>query len=515
VAFACGVAACLAGARRRSVASARRSGLGARSKGICAVALRASKTGSKTADQRSLDDELDDEIQEDDLLRLFTEAGAGSDLVSFNQAVLLEGIDGILEEEATTLEELLVLWGDADTVDFNGFSSWYQEVVRLYDQFLWAGAVSPSDEVLGEGVEEEEEDEKDKDYSDDELFADLPSQGVSIAEIAGNAMPAKLAKVQPSRPNVEVTKLFRERCDTANMLLLKDAYEISEFADMIKNGEMSKEELKDMWQSLGEGDVIDILAFRELVAKIDVLFEYVEEGQESKAITISTEGGITQGTSGRSIPEVKAAIIRMCEDLLSSEKLAAGLDGVEEMDTPLLSLCIELEILWREQNPDLGEFETEKITGDWELLYLTSCRARRWGFIMNTGKFVQDGAFDGLVTSLAIDKSIVGIDQQLVDIDEIWTKNEKELAIRGSGSWKLGIQPNVVTGDDDLVLKLMINGVEYDKEDGTVAQTDSKILSSQMLRTYSYQFLSFVDDDMRVMRSSLAPIGFYVFTKMN
>ena len=74
-------------------------------------------------------------------------------------------------------------------------------------------------------------------------------------------------------------------CDEKNLLSFESLKEISEIDELLSSEDLAEEELLEMWDELPKkkGDFIDVLAFRDLLAKIDELFEYVEEEEEEVA----------------------------------------------------------------------------------------------------------------------------------------------------------------------------------------------------------------------------------------
>eukprot|EP00434_Breviolum_minutum_P036054 symbB.v1.2.031930.t2/scaffold3763.1/size50786/1 len=290
------------------------------------------------------------------------------------------------------------------------------------------------------------------------------------------------------RENVEITQLFRQACDENNLLSFESLKEISEIDEMLLSEDLAEEELLDMWEDLPKkkGDFIDVLAFRDLLAKIDELFEYVEEDA-----LMQFEGGGLAKAKKRSLQTVKQEL----------------LDAINQLDGEVIKLAGELEDIWRDQVGDLNDFDGAKLQGLWELIYSTSVKFRRWGSVLNAVRDIKNAKFEALIQNFGISGDD-GYNEY--DMEEVFkakeseeSEEEVELSMRGQGSWKLGIQQNVVTGDEDLVVKLEVTGVEYDTLEDTVENCGEKTLMSPMCRTFSYGFISYMDDKIRVMRTSL------------
>eukprot|EP00440_Ansanella_granifera_P059707 gb/GFBE01064712.1/.p1 GENE.gb/GFBE01064712.1/~~gb/GFBE01064712.1/.p1 ORF type:complete len:619 (+),score=183.64 gb/GFBE01064712.1/:1-1857(+) len=506
------------------------------------------------------------EPTKEELRALFEEAAEGRDVITFDEAISLDGVDGVLEEGAATEDELEVIWGDADgTLNFEGFCRWYKDVLKVYDEFLWQDAVAPPDEVM------DDDDKEDlRNLSDEQLLEDAPAMGVQVKNLktprvkpvgemkygtlSGDFPPVERSllleaddRPEPElededdfeddkfaategmaapaagggRQNVEITKLFRQACNEDNLLSFEALQKISEFKSLIEDGDMTEDELEDMWDEMPKkGDCIDVLAFRDLLAKVDELFEYVEEDEEedpaAKAMVQSGERGLANPNK-REMKTVKEELMAAIERYEAELTRPCGMDGREELDGELVKLAGELEDVWRDSAGNLNDFDASTLSGDWEMIFTTSGKMRRWGGVLNNGREVK-GVWEALVQNFAVSDEE---DYNEYDMEEVYTcagasidDPEIELSMRGQGSWKVGIQQNVVTGEEDLVLKMDITGVEYDTPEDRPEICGEKTLMSQMVRTFSYMFLSYMDDDIRVMRTSLTGKSLYIFQRI-
>ncbi|CAK9044682.1 unnamed protein product [Durusdinium trenchii] len=515
------------------------------------------------------------DLTEEELLAIFKAASKGRDKVTFEQAASLEGVDAVLEEGAANLEELKVIWGNPeDPLDFDAFCGWYNDVLKLYDAFLWQDAVAPPSELL---IEEESAEDL-RALSDEQLLEDAPAIGVKVQDLKTVvAKPAQEMKygtltdqvpvptkspkrrfeeemarkqgkepdetygvVEDNKPlgstaglatpsagggreNVQITQLFRQACDESNLLSFESLKEISEISDMLASEDLAEEELLDMWEGLPKkkGDYIDVLAFRDLLAKVDELFEYVEEDEDedpANEALMQLEGGGIAKAKKRSLQTVKQELLDAINRLEAIQDKPCGLGSTEEADGEVIKLAGELEDIWRDQVGDLNEFDGAKLAGLWELVYSTSVKFRRWGSVLNAVRDIKDAKFEALIQNFAVSADD-GFNEY--DMEEVFKAQvgeeveEMELSMRGQGSWKLGIQQNVVTGEEDLVVKIEVTGVEYDTPEDTVENCGEKTVMSPMCRTFSYAFISYMDDSVRVMRTSLTGRSLYVFQRID
>lgn len=216
---------------------------------------------------------------------------------------------------------------------------------------------------------------------------------------------------------------------------------------------------------------------------------------------------------------MKQELLDAINRLEASQDKPCGLGSTEELDGEVIKLAGELEDVWRDQVGDLNDFDGAKLAGLWELIYSTSVKFRRWGSVLNAVRDIKNAKFEALIQNFGISGDD-GFNEY--DMEEVFkakesedSEEEVELSMRGQGSWKLGIQQNVVTGDEDLVVKLEITGVEYDTLEDTVDNCGEKTLMSPMCRTFSYGFISYMDDKIRVMRTSLTGRSVYIFQRID
>jgi len=484
------------------------------------------------------EDEMDDRPSEEDMREIFDSVSEDGKFATFEAALELDGIDGILEEEAISVEDLGIVWGD-EPLDFKGFSDWYNEVLDMYDDFLEFDAVKPPTELM---LEDEGAGVGSLDALDtDDLLSDISAVNKTLGDIFVENAEAKQARatkavktsddvedtaatgvavddsvaIQPSvqsttmastfRTNAEITRLFRETCDEENLLDFEGVQLISEIQAMISDGELAIEELEEFWAGLPKqrGDRIDVLTFKNLLAMIDDLFEDVqeEEAKEKK-----------KKPKPRSPDIVKDELLGVIDGLLQQEDKNLGLGGRRETDNSIKRLCSELERSYRNKLGKLERFDAYVMCGDWELLYTTSAKMRSWGSVLNSGRLIKDANMTSFVERFSLDAKDV---TPAYDLEELFESEGQELGMRGLGSWLVSTTPNVVTGDEDLRIKLQINQVEYDKADGGTGY--DKVLKSVLgvpCRTYCYSFLMYVDMDIRITRTSLTGDLVNVYKRM-
>jgi len=491
------------------------------------------------------EEELDDRPSVEELQEIFIQAAGGGKLISLDDALDIPVIADLLDEKALEEDELEEVWGEPDDMlDFKGFANWYNEVLDIYDDYLENEAEKPPEEAFEDlkDAPEPEEDEsgvKRRAYKDDELLEDLSVIDQEIKNVlqdtsvyGGNdedddedEEPKELL-VMNGRDNDEVTRLFKEQCNADNLLSWQAAKQISEIEELLRDGDIAESELTKFWEGLPkQKDCADILAFRTLLSMIDSLFEE-EEDQEVKQEKRKKSGP-------RDAKAVKDALYAQCNKLLLEEEggldlengpQLLGIGGMDAADGPVRKLCIELEKIFREENEDIEEWDPKTMCGDWELYYTTSAKMRRWGSVLNSGRNIKDAKLVTLVESFEY-----GDSQDLAptyDIEELFDSGKegekiREMSMRGAGSWSVSEIANVVTGEDDFRVKLQINAVEHDEIDEDDPDGDMKTVNTNLkcllgvsARTYCYSYISYIDDDLRITRTSLTGDLVFIYKKI-
>lgn len=274
-----------------------------------------------------------------------------------------------------------------------------------------------------------------------------------------------------------------------------------------------------MWDPLPKkGGSIDVLAFRGLLKQIDELFEYDEEEEEEE-----TE----LGPPLREASVIKSELMQLLKGYAEAEDRPCGIAGKEETDGAIHKLTQELEEVFRNDlDYELAMFDDKQLLGDWDLVYTTSFKYRRWQAVLNaenTMGNINQVETDGLTQSFSYQADTNMREYQMEEFytpklkegEEREIEEDEERGFRGSGSWSVGVSNNVVTGEDDLVLKININSLEYDDKDGNIKTIqDGKPLEGQMARTLFYSYFAYIDDEVRIMRTGLNGLPVFVYEKL-
>lgn len=430
-----------------------------------------------------------------ELRKLFDSVAAGRELVSFETARQLPKIRELVKAGILGVGELQGFWGDEETdLAFEAFENWY------------LNATSYADELKQEGEYVETVTHTTMDFADplrrftdEDLLTDMPTK-VDLKELDRNedqgAATAKKKQVEKvSRTNAEITQLFRERCSGDNMLSFEGLAKISEVKKLLSDGDIAEEELKDIWHAVPKAGNrrtdIDILAFREILKKIDELFEFFEEDEaEEEKEYVDAE-------------ETKAKLNSLLDKLVKEEELPIGFEPCQAKDTDekLKQMAEDLEDVWYEKHTPLRKVDPKMFCGEWKLIYTTSNKTRRWRTVFNGAEEVKDVDFKEVCVNYSIQDDGINYD---CDSEEILVHKEtgEEVGIRMEGSWVISEQPNVFSGESDLKLETRFTADwEADLPNGDVKIFEAKSHCSVVARIMFNSFICYSDEDIRITRA--------------
>lgn len=470
-----------------------------------------------------------EQISDAELRYLFEQTCDGSDKASFDQAIQLEGVEGTLDEGATSLKELEQLWGDSSIkLDLEAFSEWYRSILNIYSDFLLKDAVTLPRELVEDGAQGGKpaaQKKKLEDYTDDELLEDLPSfmelpRPPQEEEGRFGLQPVpEPEKSAGGRSMDEIKELFRGSCDVDNQLALDGFVEIKEIRELLRSGDLSLEELKSMWAELPKSskgtDNIDVFTFKTLMNRIDDLFE---DGDDEAA-----NSAVSQEKALRSAVKVRQDLFTEIDTICSGLKENVGIDAKSEEDEIVVKLANELHSIWQgEILQDAQLFDSNSLVGDWELIYTTAAKFRRFKSILNAIEVFRDVRFETMIQSFSRFSDPDGMLETLdYDLEEVFVpppgkkfdNDIKEVAIRASGRWKVSTITNVVAAEEEVKLQLNFSTFENDTMQGGVAIPTDTIDDTTSMRSFSYSFISYVDSEMLITRTGFSGTSVYVFRR--
>jgi len=364
----------------------------------------------------------------------------------------------LLRDEELSEEEFNELWektpkspGTTDRIDLNGFLKFNIALDELF-------------EYLDEG------DDNDLDVTQPQVLMfygdDLPP-GVIFAEIANqNAL-------------VGMDELKRW----------------GDLQDMLREGDLLPLELQNIYESIpkakeSQDGKLDEEGFIRLYDEIYALFEEVDEDENEETSTVTSSN--------------KDRFLSLLDELSSAGegRLLCGLDGTDSEAQLVLEAATALENdASNMANNSDRDIQTSDIAGEWELLYTTSSTMKFHKSL--SGLVPPNGKFGGLVQKLKASKYLSDTEY----LEKI-NAGPASFEVRVTGDWELRSSVSLFTGSKSVCINVVPDKVTY-------GLTSQKADHWKSLGPMNLLDISYLDEDLRIMRGTTSTESIFVFKKIN
>eukprot|EP00536_Pseudo-nitzschia_multiseries_P002548 jgi/Psemu1/251753/estExt_Genewise1Plus.C_340087 len=281
----------------------------------------------------------------------------------------------------------------------------------------------------------------------------------------------------------------------------------AELKDLLDEEELLQSELQEMYEKYAtpEGKLTED-GFLQLYDDIDGLFE---EDDDDENVEDAASSSPPQQQQQPQSPVLNA---RVKEDFISFVDIIAedyeepcGFGASEADQEQLLSILKVLEqqptnmILQKE-----GNIELPDLAGNWELIYTSSSAMKFNNGLSGIGGSFPNGRFGGLRQELSCTKFLS--DMEYKERIEV-TPSSASFDVTINGIWDLRKSVSLFTG-----LPTVILNVEPDRV--TYGPTSTRADHWKSLGPVNRLDLSYLDDDLRVMRGCTSSETLFVFKKV-
>lgn len=390
--------------------------------------------------------------------------------------------DGMLGEDEfeRIWEQTAKKPGSNDEIDIEGFLSFN---VALDDLFVF-----DDDELEEDGKGEVEKE------SSDEASAD---------DAAANVSPVVATDVEMSPKEI-----FDSICDDDFLVGMDELQRWGELQEMLDDEELLPIELQNMFaetpKAPGTNDRLNESGFTVLYYAINDLFEE-DDGNDSDAsdtVTVATpDATSTQIQDDDSLKEeLLDYITTLSRD---PDLLPCGLDSTEREQERLLDIVADLE----EQRSNIvitqgGDIQPEDLTGDWDLIFTTSSTMKFNQGLSGLGGSFPNGKFGGVVQKLQASKWTSDIEYK----ERIEVPAGASFDVTVTGDWKLKGTVNLFTGEPTTVMAIEPDKVKY-------GPTSTRADHWKALGPLNLLDITYLDDDLRVMRGNTAVNTIFIFRR--
>lgn len=387
-------------------------------------------------------------------------------------------------------EEMIALFKDnlISQEEFDGF--WDKSSangVMTFDGYIYFNT------LLDELFEFEDDDDE---VPNDDIPRDSvpPSQEQKRVMIEGDNLPPAV--------------IFSNLAVANDLVGMEDLAYWKELQDMLKEGDLLEEELKEIFRvnavKKGNGLYLTEEGFVKMYNAIDDLFEEDEEDEED---------GSPSSESSKS-SRAKQALIEffdqfeaqrsMADD--AEKRLSCGLDADEADDKLVERIVSALEkdsnnIIQKRQ----GDLSHDDFIGDWQLLYSTSSAMKFNKGLSGLGGSFPNGKFGGLRQTLKYSKFMQDVEYyEQIDVKP----SSASFEVKVNGAWELRKSTSLFTNQPCTMLYIEPDRVQY-------GPTSTRADHWKSLGPLNMLDITYLDDDLRIMRGNTATDAIFVFQRMN
>ena len=392
------------------------------------------------------------------------------------QKLLANGLLGEDELEAIWSKTKKSNGGSAeDALDVDGFLSFN---VALDDLFDFEA--------------EEMEDERDVDEIEEE-------NGTVDTATTGVASGLELRMVEGEKLSPDV--LFVSLADENGLVGLEELKRWQELRDLIDDGDLAVSELEEIFRNVKKSEMdlnkVEKAGFVALCKALDDLFEDDNDGD-----------GNVEVLNNQDPPQFdrKAELLDAINDLALENLLPCGLEASDREQREILSIAEQLE----QQPTNMIRFpqvplEPKDLDGTWELLYSSSSAMKFNKGLSGLGGSFPNGRFGSLKQKLTVTKFLT--DVEYVEHIEVSPKNAS-FDVTVTGTWDLRTSVSLFTGEPSVVMSVRPDRVSY-------GPTSTRADHWKSLGPLNMLDISYLDEDLRIMRGNTAVETLFIFRRIS
>ena len=305
--------------------------------------------------------------------------------------------------------------------------------------------------------------------------------------------------------------IFAEIADENVLVGMEDLRKWGDLQDMLKDGELLPLELQNIYEAIpkaeGSDDKLNEEGFTSLCETIDALFEDDDADDDDD----DDNDNVEDVANAEPEPEVVAApranvtkdkLLSYFAELASdTDRLPCGLEGTETEVEVLLDLTNELDNEPTNKVRLEADIVGTDIAGDWKLLYTTSSTLKHNKSL--TGLVPPNGQFAGLIQKLTASKYLA--DAEYI---EQYIVGPVSFEVQVTGDWELRNNVSLFTGRKSVCLDVVPDRVNYGLNISTKADHWKSLGPMNLLD------VSYLDDNLRIMRGTTATECIFVFQKV-
>jgi hypothetical protein len=420
-----------------------------------------SSSASPSTEEGDEDMDLEDETVEAELERVYESLCDNSKLISKESLKAWDEVQKLLSEGLLGADEFEDIWAKTPKSPGSG------ELMLDVDGFL---SFNVALDALFEFEDEDDAEEV------------IPPT---------NAAPRRMVQGEDLPPGV----LFAELADEDYLVGIDELKYWVELQDMLQEGDLLLSELQDLFDKVKktESGKLDENGFTKLFEEIDSLFE---DGDDLK---------MDSGPSLESSQRVKDDLLSFLDIIIEDGQLPCGLEASEKDQSQVLNIVQALE---RQPTNMIslknGNIELNDLAGTWELLYSSSSAMKFNKGLSGLGGSIPNGKFGGVKQILKASKFLTDVEYK-ERIEAVPSSASFDVTV--TGNWDIRTSVSLFTGQPSIILEIQPDRVTY-------GPTSTRADHWKSLGPLNMLDLSYLDNDLRVMRGCTSADTIFIFKKV-
>ena len=417
---------------------------------------------------------------EQDLETVFAGLCDGEGLLSKQTLRNWDEVQDLISEGLLGEDELDEIWtktikspGSNDQIDVEGFLSFN---VALDELFVFDEGDQKGDLII------------DDDDDDDE------NNNINIIPTEERRKPASppAKREMISGGELKPLELFAALANENNMVGMKELSRWQDLQDMLRESELLPDELLDMMEKYAPTGLLDETGFLGVYESIDSLFE---DDDGSSPLVKSNAAAIKDGLLNF------LSVLNNDDD-----RLPCGLECTDREINEVMKMVTNLENdssnLVRQRQ---GDIQLNDLIGKWELLYSSSSAMKFNKGLSGLGGSFPNGKFAGLTMRLESSKFMSDIEYlERIEVNP----SSASFDVKVNGDWGLRKSVSLFTGEPSTVLNIVPERVEY-------GPTSTRADHWKSLGPMNMLDLTYLDDDLRVMRGNTSTENIFIYRRIS
>ena len=417
--------------------------------------------------------ETDDNKLDEELSKAYKSVCDENGLVSKDSMMKWEEIESLFEEGLLGEDEFEELWDNAvdsekGSLDAGGFLKFNNGLDDLF--------------VLDDDGEDDDDDVE-------------PREPAATA-----AAPRAMVAEGDNPPGV----LFSQLADQDYLVGMKELKLWTELKELLDDGELEESELQEIFDKVATSGKLDEESFLQLYDDIEALFEEINDDEDDPEETAAAAPQ-QQQQSPQMSSRVKDDLLAFVNIIIEEDEDLCGF-GAEEADQEQIMNIVKVleqqpsnKILQKE-----GNIERMDLTGKWQLMYTSSSAMKFNQGLSGIGGSFPNGKFGGFTQELKATKFLSDFEyKERVDVNPA----SASFDVTVNGVWDLRKSVSLFTGQPTVILNVEPDRVKY-------GVTSTRADHWKSLGPTNRLDLSYLDDDLRVMRGCTSSDTIFIFTKI-